>query len=63
MNWSAFFSMDGRAFYVWGSFGAFAVAIALEIVLVRARARRAAREIRDDMGETAMTGQPNGRTL
>ena len=62
MNWSAFFSMDGRAFYVWGSFGAFAVAIALEIVLVRARARRAAREIRDDMVETAMTGQPNGHT-
>ena len=62
MNWSAFFSMDGRAFYVWGSFGAFAVAIALEIVLVRARARRAEREIQNDMGDGTMAGQTNGRT-
>ena len=44
MNWAEFFSMGGRGFYVWGSFGAFAVAIAIEIILLRGRARRAARE-------------------
>ncbi len=41
MNWAEFFSMGGRAFYVWGSFGAFAVAVAIEIILLRGRARRA----------------------
>ncbi len=41
MNWAEFFSMGGRAFYVWGSFGAFAVAVAIEIILLRGRAQRA----------------------
>ncbi len=41
MNWAAFFSMDGRGFYVWGSFGAFAIAIILEIIFVRLRGKRA----------------------
>ena len=45
MNWTAFFSMDARAFYVWGSFGAFVVAIMLEITLVRLRGKRAQAEI------------------
>jgi heme exporter protein D len=42
MNWTEFFSMGGRGFYVWGSYGAFALAIALEIYWLRQRARRAA---------------------
>jgi len=42
MNWAEFFSMGGRGFYVWGSYGAFALAIALEIILLRARVKRTA---------------------
>jgi heme exporter protein D len=41
MNWSEFFSMGGRGFYVWGSYGAFALGILLEIVILRRRAKRA----------------------
>jgi heme exporter protein D len=36
-----FFAMGGYAFYVWGSFGATALAIFLEVLLVRARRRTA----------------------
>lgn len=49
MNWTEFFSMGGRGFYVWGSFGAFALAVILELVLLRSRARRVQAEIRDEM--------------
>ncbi len=42
MNWAEFFSMGGRGFYVWGSYGAFALAVIVEIYLLRQRARRAA---------------------
>ena len=49
MNWPAFFSMDGRGFYVWGSFGAFAIAIALEIIFVRLRGRRAQALIEEEL--------------
>lgn len=49
MNWAAFFSMDGRAFYIWGSFGAFAIAIILEIALVRLRGKRIHAEIEDEL--------------
>jgi len=41
VNWAEFFSMGGRGFYVWGSFGVFALAIAIEIVLLRFRTARA----------------------
>jgi heme exporter protein D len=43
MNWAEFFSMGGRGFYVWGSYGAFALAIAVEIMMLRARSRRASK--------------------
>jgi heme exporter protein CcmD len=33
--------MGGRGFYVWGSFGMFALAIAIEVILLRARVKRA----------------------
>ena len=49
MNWATFFSMDSRAFYVWGSFGAFAIAIVLEIMLVRLRVKRAQAEIEEEL--------------
>ena len=40
MNWSEFFHMGGYAFYVWGSYGVFALAVAIEILTVRIRKRR-----------------------
>jgi heme exporter protein D len=40
MNWPEFFNMGGYAFYVWGSYGVFALAIAAEIVAVWLRKRR-----------------------
>jgi heme exporter protein D len=44
MNWSSwgdFFAMGGYATYVWGSYVVTFVIIAVEIVLVRGRARNA----------------------
>ena len=49
MNWATFFSMDSRAFYIWGSFGAFAIAVVLEIMLVRLRIKRAQAEIEEEL--------------
>ena len=46
MNWADFFSMGGRGFYVWGSYGAFAVGLALEIGFLRLRVLRARRDDR-----------------
>jgi heme exporter protein D len=40
-SWSEFWAMGGYAFYVWGSYAVTAVALALEIVLLRRRAREA----------------------
>ncbi len=34
-----FFAMGGYAFYVWGSFGAFALGVLIEVVAVRQRQR------------------------
>jgi heme exporter protein D len=45
MSVGEFFAMGGYGFYVWGSYAACALAVAAEIVAVRARlaaARRAA---------------------
>ena len=41
MNWAEFFAMGGRGFYVWGSFGAFALALAMEVFLLRRRVNKA----------------------
>ena len=41
MNWADFFSMGGRGFYVWASYGAFVLVIAVEISMVRGRTRQA----------------------
>jgi len=43
MQWhsvSEFFNMGGYAFYVWGSFGATALVMVLEVWQVRARRRQ-----------------------
>ncbi len=46
MNWSEFFSMGERAFYVWGSFGAFGLAIIVEILLLRMRLKKVAEKVK-----------------
>jgi heme exporter protein D len=49
MNWGGaaeFFAMGGYAPYVWGSFGLAALCMAVEPLAVRARRRRALRELR-----------------
>lgn len=43
---SDFFAMGGYAWYVWMSYGACALAIAVEVALVRARRRRALEELK-----------------
>jgi heme exporter protein D len=43
MNWGslqAFLDMGGYGLYVWGSYGVAALCIAIELVALRARARR-----------------------
>ncbi len=49
MNWnsvSEFFAMGGYALYVWGSFGACAVALAVEPLLVGQRTNSVLRSLR-----------------
>ena len=43
---SAFFSMGGYAFYVWGAFGITALVLVIEVMSVRSRRRRALEEAR-----------------
>jgi heme exporter protein D len=39
-SWSAFWSMGGRGFFVWGSYGALFIAVIAELIaLKRARTR------------------------
>ena len=47
MNWSEFFHMGGYAFYVWGSYGVFALAVAVEILTVRMRKNRVLLELHE----------------
>jgi heme exporter protein D len=51
MNWSGaaeFFAMGGYAFYVWGSFSVFALAIAAETILVMRRRNRLLLQLQRD---------------
>ena len=43
---SDFFAMGGYGFYVWGAYGVTALAIAIELLGVRARLRAAKRQAR-----------------
>ena len=43
---SDFFAMGGYAWYVWMSYGACGLAIAVEVAVVRARRRRALEELK-----------------
>jgi heme exporter protein D len=43
MNWSKFFWMDGKAFYVWGSYGITFVLLGAEVLMLLKRKRDLAR--------------------
>ena len=47
-SWSAFWAMGGQAFFVWMSFGALLVAIAVELLLLRVRRKRALAAIEEE---------------
>ena len=57
MNFAELFSMEARSLYIWGAFGAFALVLALEVILLRARLKRAASVMRDE--RIAATAQSN----
>jgi heme exporter protein D len=40
-SWSAFWDMGGRGFFVWGSYGALAIAILAELIALRSARKRA----------------------
>lgn len=54
MNFSELFSLEARALYIWGAFGAFALVLALEVILLRARLKRVAVELRNEKLAGAM---------
>jgi heme exporter protein D len=47
-SWDAFWAMGGHAFFVWMSFGALFLALAVEMVLLRVRRRRALDAIEEE---------------
>jgi heme exporter protein D len=47
-SWDAFWAMGGHAFFVWMSFGALFLAVAVELVLLRVRRRRALDAIEEE---------------
>jgi heme exporter protein D len=40
-SWSAFWSMGGRGFFVWGSYGALMIAVIAELFALRNARKRA----------------------
>jgi heme exporter protein D len=40
-GWSEFWAMGGKGFYVWGSYAVTFAALAIEVYLLRGRAREA----------------------
>lgn len=52
MQWnsvSEFFAMGGYALYVWGSFGATALVMLVESLLIRSRRKELRRELRSEL--------------
>ncbi len=47
-SWDAFWAMGGHAFFVWMSFGALFLALAVELVLLRVRRIRALGDIEEE---------------
>ena len=54
-NASEFFAMGGYGLYVWGSFGVTALALVVEVWLVRRRQAAAVQAIHDDLQDRAGT--------
>ncbi len=53
-SWQDFWAMGGSGRFVWGAYGAAALAMVAEVMLLRARARRARSAVRhaaDGLGE------------
>jgi heme exporter protein D len=46
-SWSAFWSMGGRGFFVWGSYGALAIAVVAELIALRSARKRALQSLRE----------------
>lgn len=47
-SWGAFWAMGGRGFFVWGSYGALAIAVIAELVALRGARMRALQSLQDD---------------
>ena len=47
-SWDAFWAMGGHAFYVWMSFGALFLALAVELLTLRVRRNRALGAIEEE---------------
>ena len=47
-SWEAFWAMGGHAYFVWMSYGALLAAIAVELVSLRLRRRRALAAIEEE---------------
>jgi heme exporter protein D len=46
-SWSAFWDMGGRGFFVWGSYGALAIAVIAELIALRSAQKRALQNVRE----------------
>jgi heme exporter protein D len=46
-SWSAFWSMGGRGFFVWGSYGALLIAVIAELIALRSARTRAIQTLRE----------------
>jgi heme exporter protein CcmD len=49
MSWADFQAMGDRAFYLWGSFGAFFLMISVEIIWLRIAAKRVSNGTENEM--------------
>ena len=50
MSWQEFCNMGGYALYVWGSYGVTALLLIAEVLMVRARSKRARSQAHDHFG-------------
>jgi len=50
-SWSDFWAMGGRAFFVWGSYGATALCVVVELVLLGRARKKALAALHDDLAE------------
>jgi heme exporter protein D len=47
-SWGAFWDMGGRGFFVWGSYGALAIAVIAELIALRGARKRAINFVRGE---------------